>query len=70
MGIEIRERQRRHCRPNIDPNDAHPLFVEVKKTRTPSPQRVTVSPFSYPSFIDQLLSNDRDRAALQTRVTS
>src|SRR5215471_2060240 len=68
MSVQVCQRNYRMSRPNVDPDYSGALFVKVQKSRPPPAQDMSDCAFGHPSFVDQLLGDHRDRAALKARV--
>jgi len=68
--VEIGESDYRIGGSNVDPDNSSSLFVEMEESRPPAAQDLANSALGNPALVDQLLRDDRDRAALQPRVPS
>jgi hypothetical protein len=68
MGIQIGECKRGSHRTNINSDDADALLIQMQKARAATSRRAAVGALSNPTFVDQLLGNRRDGAALKSRL--
>jgi len=66
MAVQIRQRQGRHFWANVYADYPDAFLVQVQEGGAPSTRDVTIGAFSHPPFCDQLFSDYRDGAALQT----
>src|ERR1700737_4142411 len=67
--VQVRQRDSGCGGAGVDPDDTPPFLVWVEESRSPSAEGVTVRALRYPSLIDQLFCDHRNRAALKPGVT-
>ena len=64
--VHVGEAHGRRLGPEVHPDDARTLDVEVEKPRPPPARKTADGAFGDPPFCDQLVDDGRDGAALET----
>ena len=66
--VDVRQAYGGRLRPEVHPDDAGTLDVEVQESGPSAPRQPADGPLGDPAFLNQLIDNGRDRATLQPRT--